>query len=123
MEKELDKNKLEEIQNLIKKDVKNITYEGMMTIIEFEDGQILPLYGGVAGIEGLAATVRSCSFCGKEASNERPVVSLNENDEPLICPDCVAHAVKTLIQNGIEVNIDLTDMVSQDIIEKMLGKR
>lgn len=119
----IDNSKIKELQELVKKKVKNISYEGQMTIVEFEDGEILPLYGGIAGIQGPVKAFRQCSFCGSEGTKDSPVVSLNQNDDPLICSSCVSQAAKTLIENGVDMEIDISNLISQDIIEKMINKK
>ncbi|AEO93926.1 gp683 [Bacillus phage G] len=117
-------NKIEELQKLVNQEIKNITYEGQMTIVEFVDGQILPLYGGVAGISEPLKAIRYCSFCGNEGTKEKPVVSLNSKDDPLICPDCAINAIQTLIENGIEVELDISSLASNELLEKLLeGKK
>lgn len=118
----IEDSKLKEIQTLINKEVKNISYEGQVTIIEFEDGQILPLYGGVAGVEGIKNPVRYCSFCGNEAHEKNPVASLNKDDDPLICRDCTVKIIQTFIENNIELEIDLSNIVSEDTIKRILDK-
>lgn len=118
----INENKLKEIKELFKQEVKNITYEGQMTIIEFENGEILPLYGGVAGIEHTNQKILLCSFCQKESTKEKPLVSLNEENEPLICPDCATSIIKIFVENGIEIELDISNMVSEDLIEKIINQ-
>lgn len=119
----INNEKLDQIKKLVNnQNVKNITYEGQMTIIEFENGEILPLYGGVAAVD-TKQKISSCSFCGKTGTVEKPVVSLNENDDPLICSSCAVQAIKTLVESGIEVELDITNLVSPKTIEKLLDKK
>lgn len=113
--------KLKEIKELIKQDVKDIQYQGQMTTIEFEDGQLLPLYGGVSGIEQTTQKILECSFCGNESKEGKPLVSLNDKNDPLICPDCSIEIIKTFIENGIEIELDLTNFASEELIEKILN--
>lgn len=114
-------NKLEEIKELIKQDVKDIQYHGQMTTIEFENGQLLPLYGGVAGIEQTTQKIPECSFCGNESKEGKPLVSLNDKNDPLICPDCAIETLKTFIENGIEIELDLSSFASEELIEEILN--
>lgn len=119
----ISEEKLKEIQKLVEGNVKNITYEGNMTIIEFDDGRILPLYGGVAGIEGTKMRIYTCSFCGQEGKKEKPVVSLNDKNDPLICPDCATTVIQLFIENGVEIELDLSNVVSKELIEKILDQK
>ena len=117
-----DNERIKELQDLVNQPVKNITYEGQMTIVEFENGQILPLYGGGGSLDGTVNLIKYCAFCGNEGTDENPVVSLNPQDDPLICPSCVSKAMQVLIENGIDMEIDISKLVPQDVIEKILDK-
>ncbi|MDF2534283.1 MAG: hypothetical protein K0R18_440 [Bacillales bacterium] len=116
----LDEERIKELTILMKQPVKDIKQDGQMTFVEFEDGQILPLYGGTAGLEGLQSSFHSCSFCGTIGTNEKPVVSLSEKNEPLICSNCVTIAVQLFVQNGVEIELDITDAVSEEMIDKIM---
>jgi hypothetical protein len=120
----IDDEKLKEISELLKKPIKEIRPEGPMTIIEFEDGSVLPLYGGGAELFGLKDPIYSCSFCGNEQTDENPLVSLNEQDDPLICSKCAAKAVESFIQHGIEIELDIPNISPEMIkqIEKEMNK-
>lgn len=116
----INEDKLEEIKKLVQDEVKNIDYQGNMTIIEFENGQILPLYGGIAGIENTKQKLRLCSFCNNESVKDKPLISLTKNDEPLICVDCIKLAIQTCLENGIDIELDLTNVMSQELIEGLM---
>lgn len=112
---------LEEISKLIKQPVKRIQREGQLTIIEFEDGQTLPLYGNTSEIQGIKAQIHECSFCGTVGTKEKPVVSLNRQNDPLICSKCASFAIELFVKNGIEVELDISQAFSKETIEKLLN--
>ncbi|MNJ90007.1 hypothetical protein D3C87_75980 [compost metagenome] len=116
----IDEEKIKELSELIKQPIKEIREEGQVTILEFENGQYLPLYGGQAGMKGLQQKVHNCSFCGSPGTKESPVVSLNKENDPVICSSCATTAIKLFVNNGIEIELDITDMVSEDLINKLV---
>lgn len=118
----LDENKIKELSDLVKQPIKNIKQEGQMTVIEFENGKTLPLFGGSAGLEGLKNLIHECSFCGNVGTKDDPVVSLNGKDNPLICSNCTSLALKTFIQNGIEIELDITDSIEPELVDKMFDQ-
>lgn len=117
----LDEEKIKELSELIKQPIKEIREEGPVTILEFENGQFLPLYGGAAGMEGMKVQVHNCSFCGSPGTKESPVVSLNKENDPVICSSCATMAIKLFINNGVEIELDITDIVSEDVINKLVN--
>lgn len=118
-----DKKHIEQLSKQLQKPVKNISHEGLNTIIEFEDGDIIPLYGGGGiPIEGIKNPVFYCSFCGVEGTKDFPVVQLNDKSKSCICSKCSINAIETFVENGIEIELDLTNLVSNELIEKMLDK-
>ena len=108
------------IQNLIEltnKKVKSIREEGASTIIEFEDGEILPLFGGGALITE-QIKLPECSFCGREQSKGFPLMGPPGKDDPMICSVCAAKAVEIFIKHGVEVELDISHFPQSSLKKK-----
>lgn len=103
---------------LIKKPVKSINNDGPTTLIEFEDGEILPLFGGGAVLPEVQTP--KCSFCGREQSPGFPLMGPPHKDDPLICSSCASKSVEIFIKNGVEIELDVS-YFPEHFKNKLLG--
>lgn len=114
-----DQDRLNELIELTRQPVRDIRHEGTVTVIEFADGRILPLYGGGQPLYGVVSY--RCSFCGREHTAETPLVSLTGHDHPLICVQCAVAAVRLFIQHGVEVEIDVPNVTLRSFGESAVS--
>lgn len=101
----LHPDQIQKLVELTKQEIVEIRQEGQSTVVEFADGQILPLFGGGAEIVDLQPVV--CSFCGVEQSDENPLMAPPGKKEPCICSKCACRAVEIFVENGVDVELDL----------------
>ncbi|MNM69998.1 hypothetical protein D3C81_816160 [compost metagenome] len=104
---ELNDDVVKNLVELTKKKIKSINKQGSATIIEFENGEIIPLFGGQGDLNELTIEP-TCSFCGIQQSNNNPLMGPPNKTEPLICAQCATKAVETFVQNGIEIELDVS---------------
>lgn len=109
---------IKQLLELTDKKIKSIKEDGTSTIIEFEDGSILPLFGGGAVVQE-QIKIPECSFCGREQKKDFPLMGPPGKKEPMICSICASKAVEIFIENGVEVELDLSNF-PQFIKEKFL---
>lgn len=97
--------------------VKTIRQDGTTTIVEFENGQTVPLYGGGLEINYKPPT---CSFCGKEGTDEKPLFTID--DKSFICLECNILAMETFLKNGADINLNIGEAFPEAIeeIKKMV---
>lgn len=93
---------LNKISSLFKSEIKDIIKDKGSTIIEFEDGQILPLYGES---QELKIRIPECNFCGSLGEKNEPLFTIN--GDSYICKNCVLLALETYISNGIVIDIKI----------------
>ena len=94
-----------------KKKIKNIETNDKNTIIEFEDGERVTLLGG-KGMTGPIKKMSYCSYCGTERTSKKPMISPDDNDKILICPDCAVKAVEMFVKSGVEIEMDVSFLSS-----------
>lgn len=102
---ELDQGVLNELVELVQSPYKKIYQDGPMTVIEFENGQILPLQGGGSLITSIEE--ESCSFCGQARSQVAALASAPEREDLLICPDCATGFVELFAKHGVAINLNI----------------
>lgn len=102
----LSEKQIQKLVELTKQEVVDIRKEGQTTIVEFADGQILPLYGGGAELEN-AQPEPTCSFCGVEQTSENPLIAPPGKSNPCICSKCACRAVEIFVNHGVDVELDL----------------
>jgi hypothetical protein len=95
-------NEIEKLVELFNSPVKSIKYESNMTIVEFQNGQTVPLYGGTMPIQ-LQGTV--CTFCGLPKDQV-----FTTNDKAYICKECLVLGIRTLLENGVNIDINISDL-------------
>lgn len=118
---------LYKIINSFKSPVKNINYDMInnITKIELENGNIFDLFGKHMELENLVEfPIKKCSFCNKESIE--PLFTTN--DKIYICKECSILSIKTYLDNGYEVNLEISDSfpdVSEQLInfEQNLNKK
>jgi hypothetical protein len=98
----LDKEEIDKMVDLFNSPVKNIYRENNSTIVEFQNGKTIPLYGQSFEIE---TNGPKCNFC-KEPSNG---LIFTVDDENYICLQCTLIALEVFVQNGADIQINLTD--------------
>jgi hypothetical protein len=97
-----EKNPLvEKLIELTNKKVKNIYKELGSTIIEFENGEKIPLMGEMSIINSIDK-IKSCSFCGTEQTDKNLLLSPDEKEEPLICFKCIKSGMDIFISKGFK---------------------
>ena len=107
---------LEKLVDLIKSPIKDIKSIGdNLTEIEFENGQIIPLYGQAIEINYVE---HKCNFCG---GSQLDKVLFTKDDITYICTDCSILAVETFLKNGVEIKLNLGDSFPEltELIEKV----
>ncbi len=112
----MNDSELDKLINLIKSPVKDIRSVGdNLTEIEFENGQIIPLYGQAVEIN---YNENKCGFCGASSLDK---VLFTLDDKNYICVDCNTLAMETFIKNGIEIKLNLGDSFPEltELIEKI----
>ena len=112
----MNDSEIQKLVELIKSPVKDIRQAGNgFTEIEFENGQIIPLYGQAVEMK---YNENKCGFCGISQLDK---VLFTLNDKTFICADCSTLAVETFIKNGIEIKLNLGDSFPEltELIEKM----
>lgn len=112
----LQQDQIQKLVELTKKEIVDIRQEGQTTVVEFDDGQILPLFGGGTEIAD-AQPEPVCSFCGTEQSRENPLMAPPEKSEPCICSKCACRAVELFVYNGVDVELDLP-ITEDTLVEK-----
>ena len=100
---------LDDLLKLFKTPVKTINREDGSTIVEFESGEKVSLGGIPMETE---QDIPVCSFCGEPSVNE---FLFTTNDSAFICRHCVLLSIKTFLQNGIDVDIPLTEALVNQI--------
>lgn len=93
---------IRELISLFDSQVKNISRENDTTIIEFENGQVIPIYGEQISIN---SSIPVCSFCNLPGDSESPLFTVNE--ENYICKDCTILSLETFLKNGIDIDFKL----------------
>lgn len=117
---DLDQNTLDQLVELVNSPVKHVYQDGPSTIIEFENGQTLPLQGG--GLEILNYNEPKCSFCGKARSEVKALAAPPNKEEPAICPDCAIGYVELFGQHGIPIEINISK-IAPKLAEQLAGLR
>ena len=102
-------NDLDSLVELFKNPVNTIKREDGSTVVEFESGEKVKLNGIPTEFN---QKIPVCSFCGVPSVNEFLFTS---NDEVYICKQCISLAIKTFLQNGIDVDIPITQGMSEQI--------
>lgn len=101
----LNEEQLQKLVELTKQEIVEIREEGQSTVVEFADGQILPLYGGGATILDLQPDP-TCSFCGVEQDSDNPLIAPPGKNDPCICSKCACRAVEIFVEHGVTVELD-----------------
>lgn len=104
----IDHKVLDQLVELVKSPYKRIYQDGPMTVIEFENGQTLPLQGG--GSQIINYTEPSCSFCGRSRSEVPALAAPPDKIEPAICSDCAIGYVELFGQHGVEINLNISSI-------------
>lgn len=112
----ISKSDLDKLMELANSPIKRIYSEGHTTMIEFENGQLLPLYGG--GSEILDHKELSCSFCNRVRSEVGHLAAPPDRDDPLICPDCAVMFVELFLEHGVEIKLDITN-IAPDLADQL----
>jgi hypothetical protein len=99
----MENNEIEELKKLIDSPIANITRNDSSTIIEFENGVILPLYGGSFEAE---LEIPTCFLCNQPGDND-PLFTID--DKKHICKKCTILALETFIKNGVQIDLNLGD--------------
>lgn len=99
---------LKKLIELTKSKVVSIKNVDSGTLIEFENGEVLPLVGGSFTLENVEFP--KCSFCGREQTENFPLIGPPDRDFPLICSKCTSIAMETFIKHNIEVEIDISHL-------------
>lgn len=94
--------KMNNIKNLFNKTVQNIYKQNNQIIVKFEDGSEMPLIDPQGEIY---LNIPYCNFCGDPGDDNHPLFTIN--GEHYICPKCVSLAVKTFLENDVNVEIEL----------------
>jgi len=95
---------VQKLIDMIKCPVKDLRYDeaNAVTYIEFENGQIVPLYGKHIEIE---VDVHICNFCSATSIDK---TLYTKDDVTFICADCTSLAMKTFLENGVTLNLDIS---------------
>jgi len=82
------------------KQIVNVKRDYTYTVLEFNDGSLLPLLNVQAKPE-----IKTCSFCHRP---ENMVTLCTLDGQTFICKDCVMKFLEFFVQNGetIELNVD-----------------
>lgn len=97
---------MRKLSELIKSPIKDIKVNeaNNFTEIIFENGQTIPLYGKPIEIN---YEVQHCIFCN--ASSIDKYLFTKGEEKINICSDCATEAVQTFLNNGIEINLDISN--------------
>lgn len=115
----VDQELLAQLVELFQQPVKLIYQDGPTTVIEFNDGQKLPLHGGGAKVTDYVEP--SCSFC-RRSQSELPALAAPPNtNSPAICPDCAIGYVELFAQSGIEIKLNVS--IAPKLAEALAGLR
>lgn len=103
--------------------VKEIYKKNGTTIIEFENGKCVPLYGEEITLN---YDTPKCSFCGSPSIGKEPLYS--PDDKVFICKECAVLAVETFANNGFQINIKVKNFKNivdgfQKMNEKATNKK
>lgn len=112
----MNNSEINKLAELMKSPVKDIRSVGDgLTEIEFENGQIIPLYGQAVEID---YNENKCGFCGASSLDK---VLFTNDDKNYICANCTTLAIETFIKNGIEIKLNLGDSFPEltELIEKI----
>lgn len=112
----MNNSEINKLAELMKSPVKDIRSVGDgLTEIEFENGQIIPLYGQAVEID---YNENKCVFCG---ASQLDKVLFTNDDKNYICTDCTTLAIETFIKNGIEIKLNLGDSFPEltELMEKI----
>ncbi|MFW6242952.1 MAG: ClpX C4-type zinc finger protein [bacterium] len=104
----MEQEEINKLVKLVNSNIKNIKEEGNNRIIEFENGQVLPIYGEQVELD---INIPTCNFCGNPGNNKEPLFSID--DKSFICKECVILALETYIEKGINIDINISDSFSE----------
>lgn len=114
----IDHKVLDELVELVKSPYKSIHRDGPMTVIEFENGQVLPLQGGGAQI--INYTEPCCSFCGRSRSEVPALAAPPDKEEPAICSDCAVGYVELFAEHGVAIELNISK-IAPKVAEAIAG--
>lgn len=111
----MNNEEIQKLSELIKSPIKDIKVNeaNNFTEIIFENGQTIPLYGKPIEIN---YEIAYCSFCN--ASSIEKYLFTKGKETTNICSDCATEAVQTFLNNGVEINLDISN-VFPELSEKI----
>ena len=108
---------IEKLETLLNQPIKSIRKEGQITILEMNDGTILPLIGGMFELSEFK--VLQCNFCGVANYDD---YLYTPDDKNYICKGCTIKALETFGSNGIPIDLNLSK-ISPDLAKQLASTK